>query len=232
MLSQVTNSVLANGNLHKFSVDTTGVFKIDRNLLQQIGITTNNLNPKKIHIYGNGGHLLPEFNGDFRYEDLQENAIYIEGEEDNSFDSNDFILFYAKGTHDWNVNPITGAVSHNQNIYSDEAYYFITVNEVDGKRIQNQTPITGPPTIQLTSFNDYVFYEKEIINIFAAGRRWLGEEFSIENQQTFQIPFPNVLQSEPLTISGRVVGVSSSASSMQVSVNSQNISTVNFNAIT
>ena len=232
MLSQVTNSVLANGNWYKFSVDTTGVFKIDRNLLQQIGIATNNLNPKKIHIYGNGGNLLPEFNGDFRYEDLEENAIYIEGEQDNSFDSNDFILFYAKGPHDWNVNPITGAVSHNQNIYSDEAYYFITVNEVDGKRIQNKTPITGPPIIQLTSFNDYVFYEKEIINIFAAGRRWLGEEFSIENQQTFQIPFPNVLQSEPLTISGRVVGVSSSASSMQVSVNSQNISTVNFSAIT
>ena len=232
MLGQVTNSVLANGNWYKFSVDTTGVFKIDRNLLQQIGIATNNLNPKKIHIYGNGGNLLPEFNGDFRYEDLEENAIYIEGEQDNSFDSNDFILFYAKGPHDWNVNPITGTASHNQNIYSDEAYYFITVNEVDGKRIQNQTPITGTPTIQLTSFNDYVFYEKEIINIFAAGRRWLGEEFSIENQQTFQIPFPNVLQSEPLTISGRVVGVSSSASSMQVSVNSQNISTVNFSAIT
>ena len=57
---QVTNSVLSDGNWYKFAIDTTGVFKIDRAFLQQLGISTNNLNPKKIHIYGNGGHLLPE----------------------------------------------------------------------------------------------------------------------------------------------------------------------------
>ena len=85
-----------------------GGFKIDRAFLQQLGISTNNLNPKKIHIYGNGGQLLPEFNGDFRYDDLQENAIFIAGEEDNSFDSNDYILFYAKGPHSWEVNPAQG----------------------------------------------------------------------------------------------------------------------------
>ena len=130
--SQVNNSVLANGNWFKFSVDTTGVFKIDKTLLQQIGISTNNLNPKKIHIYGNGGNLLPEFNGDVRYDDLQENAIYIEGEEDNSFDANDFILLYAKGPHSWEVDINTNNVSHKQNIYSDKAYYFITVNDNNG----------------------------------------------------------------------------------------------------
>ena len=35
---QVTNSVLANGNWYKFSIDTTGVFKIDRAFLQRLGI--------------------------------------------------------------------------------------------------------------------------------------------------------------------------------------------------
>tara|TARA_R110001632_G_scaffold63953_5_gene152410 strand:+ start:2105 stop:5497 length:3393 start_codon:yes stop_codon:yes gene_type:complete len=231
MLGQVTNSVLANGNWFKFSVDTTGVFKIDRNLLQQIGVSTNNLNPKKIHIYGNGGNLLPELNGDFRYDDLQENAIHIEGEDDNSFDSNDFILFYAKGPHSWDVNTSTGNVSHNQNIYTDKGYYFITVDGVDGKRIQNSVPISGTSDIQVTTFNDYIFHEKETTNLFAAGRSWLGEEFSVENQQTFQIPFPNALQNEPINVTVRAVAVSSLTSSMQVSVNSQNLSTLSFNAI-
>jgi len=97
IFTQTTNSVLSSGDWFKFSVDTTGVFKIDKNLLQQIGISTNNLNPKKIQIYGNGGSLLPVLNSDSRSEDLQENAIYIEGEGDGSFDSSDFILFYAKG---------------------------------------------------------------------------------------------------------------------------------------
>ena len=118
MSSQVTNSVLRAGDWYKFSVDTTGVFKIDRNFLQQLGISTNNLNPKKIQIYGNGGQLLPEKNEEFRYDDLQENAIYVEGEQDNTFDANDYILFYAKGPHDWKVNTATGVVNHQQNIYS------------------------------------------------------------------------------------------------------------------
>ena len=230
--SQVNNSVLANGNWFKFSVDTTGVFKIDKTLLQQIGISTNNLNPKKIHIYGNGGNLLPEFNGDVRYDDLQENAIYIEGEDDNSFDANDFILFYAKGPHSWEIDINTNNVSHKQNIYSDKAYYFITVNDNNGKRIQIASSVTGTPVTQLTSFNDYIFYEKETTNLFAAGRRWLGEEFSVENQQTFQIPFPNAIQNEPLEIKVSAVAVSGLTSSMQVNVNSQDLFNLNFGAIT
>ena len=102
--SQVNNSVLAVGDWYKFSIDTSGVFKIDKNLLQKIGISTNGLNPKNIQIFGNGGALLPVLNSVPRNEDLQENAIYIEGEEDGSFDANDFILFYAKGPHDWVIN--------------------------------------------------------------------------------------------------------------------------------
>ena len=69
--AQTVNSVLSSGDWFKFSVDTTGVFKIDKNFLQQLGVATNNLNPKKIQIYGNGGNLLPVLNSDFRYNDLQ-----------------------------------------------------------------------------------------------------------------------------------------------------------------
>lgn len=229
--SQVANSVLSEGNWFKFSVDTTGVFKIDKSLLQEIGIATNNLNPKKIHIYGNGGELLPESNGDFRYDDLQENAIFVEGEEDNSFDANDYILFYAKGPHSWSVNTTSQEVTHKQNIYSDKAYYFITVNNEEGKRIQNAVPIPGTPVTEITTFNDYIFYEKETSNLFATGRRWLGEEFSLENQQTFEIPFPNAVQNEPLKIRVRAVGVSGLTSSMKVNVNSQELFSLNFSAI-
>ena len=229
--SQVVNSVLSEGNWFKFSVDTTGVFKIDKSFLQEIGISTNNLNPKKIHIYGNGGELLPESNGAFRYDDLQENALFVEGEEDNSFDANDYILFYAKGPHSWSVNTTSQEVTHKQNIYSDKAYYFITVNNEDGKRIQNAVPVSGTPVTEITTFNDYIFYENETSNLFATGRRWLGEEFSLENQQTFEIPFPNAVQNESLKIRVRSVGVSGLTSSMKVNVNSQELFSLNFLAI-
>ncbi len=229
--SQQINSVLRNGDWYKFSVDTTGVFRIDRTLLQQIGVNTTNLNPKKIHIYGNGGNLLPELNSDFRYQDLQENAIFIEGENDNSFDANDYILFYAKGPHDWTVNTSAGTAQHRQNIYSDKAYYFITVNNIDGKRIQSAPPVSGAATSQITTFDDYIFYEKENINLFAAGRKWLGEDFSVQNQQTFEIPFPNAVPNENISVTTRAVAISGLTSSMNVSVNSQSLFTLNFNAV-
>ena len=229
---QVTNSVLANGNWYKFAIDTTGIFKIDKSFLQQLGISTNNLNPKKIHIYGNGGQLLPEFNGDFRYDDLQENAIFIVGEEDNSFDSNDYILFYAKGPHSWEVNPAQGTVNHLQNIYSDKSYYFMTINEDDGKRIQSSSPVIGSASTQITTFNDYVFYEKETINLFAAGKKWLGEDFSVDNELSLEIPFPNIVITEPVNIKVRAVAVSELTSSMQVKVNSQDLFNLNFSAST
>ena len=226
--SQVSNSVLANGDWFKFSVDTTGVFRIDRSLLQRIGVSIGNLNPKKIHIYGNGGNLIAAVNGDFRYDDLQENAIYIEGEDDGSFDEGDFILFYAKGPHDWIVDPVNETATHRQNIYSDKGYYFITVNDTDGKRIQNRAQVIGTAGSQIGVFDDYIFYEKETTNLFATGRKWVGEDFSIENAQTFQIPFPNAVPNERIKIAIRATASSGLSSSMEASVNSQNVFTLSF----
>ena len=230
--AQVTSSVLASGNWYKFSVDTTGVFKIDKNLLQQIGISTNNLNPKKIHIYGSGGNMLPVLNADFRYDDLQENAIYIEGENDGSFDSGDFILFYAKGPHDWVLDAANNTAKHRQNIYSDEAFYFITVSNVDGKRIQQKMPLTASATKQINIFDEFTFYEKEEISLLAAGTQWFGKNnFNIENAQNFKIPFPNALPNGDVSIKVRGVSTSVASSTMEVKINGAPIYTLNYAAV-
>ena len=226
------NAVLSSGTWFKFSVDTTGVFKIDRNLLQSIGISISGLNPRKIHIYGNGGQLLPELNSAFRYDDLQENAIYIEGEADGSFDANDFILFYAKGPHDWVVDTTNETATHRQNIYSDKAYYFITVNETDGKRIQAKTVNNNTATPTISIFDDFTFIEKEEKSILAAGTQWFyNEDFNITNTQEFNIPFPNALSGEELEVSVRGVTNSVVNSSMAVQLNSQDIFTINYPGI-
>ena len=233
IFTQTTNSVLSSGDWFKFSVDTTGVFKIDKNLLQQIGISTNNLDPRKIKIYGNGGSLLPVLNGDFRHEDLQENAIYVEGEEDGSFDSSDYILFYAKGPHDWVVDPALKTAKHRQNIYSDEAYYFITVGSTDGQRIQQKIPVIKNVSTPITSFNDYTFYEKDERNIQAAGTQWFfDDDFNIENTQRFKIPFPKAMSGEAISVRLRGVSTSVASSMMDVKVNGQTLYTLNFSKTT
>jgi hypothetical protein len=230
--SQVSNSVLSSGDWYKFSVDTTGVFKIDKNLLQRIGVSTNGLNPKKIHIYGNGGQLLAASNSDFRYDDLQENSIYIDGEGDGSFDNNDYILFYAKGPHDWSVNTISSSITHRQNIYSDKGYYFITVNDTDGKRIEQKSATSAAATSQITVFDDYTFYEKEEKSIIAAGTQWFfDEDFNIQNTQNFTIPFPNAVANGNLNITVRGVSNSVVSSSMDVKVNGQDLLLVSYPAV-
>lgn len=222
------NSVLSTGNWYKFSVDTTGVFKINRSFLQSLGMNTSSINPKNIKIYGNGGNMLPFLNSDFRYDDLEENAIFVSGEDDNNFDNNDFILFYAKGPDTWKVNTLTNNIRHQKNIFSDKGYYFITVDGGVGKRIQDDTPITTVPNQQITSYNDYTFYEKEERNLFAIGQLWFGESLSIENVQTFTIPFENIDISQDIRV--RVSGVveSDTPTEMSVKVNGQDLYNLSF----
>ncbi len=74
------------------------IFKIDKDLLQKIGINTAGLDPKNIRIYGNGGKMLSQLNSDFRYDDLQENAIFVEGEQDGVFDNDRLYPLLCPGT--------------------------------------------------------------------------------------------------------------------------------------
>ena len=90
----VLNSV--NGRFYKISIDTTGIYRIDRSFLSQNGIPLD-FNPQKFKIFGNGGMMLPENPGAFRYNGLQESAIYAHGMEDGSMDEGDYFLFYAQG---------------------------------------------------------------------------------------------------------------------------------------
>jgi len=225
------SSVLSSGNWFKFSIDTTGVFKLSRSFLKNLGINTNSLNPKNIKIFGNGGKMLSNKNSDFRYEGLQENAIFVAGEDDGKFDSNDYILFYAQGPDHWSDDTINSIIRHKKNIYSDEAFYFITIDGGEGKRIVDEIPINGNPSKNITTFNDYVFHEREDVNLYTIGQQWFGEDFSYEDTQNFTLPFNDMDGSSEVTIRVRGVVESSLTSSMTIKVNGNELFGLNFPAI-
>ncbi len=230
--STVKNSVLSEGTWYKFAVDTTGVFRIDRSFLQNLGIDVNQINPKNIRIFGNGGQLLPMLNSDFRYDGLQENAIQVIGEGDNSFDAGDFILFYAKGPHQWITNiSQPEQTRHQNNIYSDKAFYFITTDNGLGKRIQTAPENTSPTTLQVTNFNDYLVHEEDEVNLFSNGQQWFGQDLSFENTTTVNFTFNNIDTSQDIFVRVRGVIESFTPSSMGIKVNGQNLTTINFPAI-
>src|SRR5690606_27725311 len=57
-IPEIFNSVLSSGNWYRFYVDRSGVFKISKDFLKQLGVKTN-VDPRTIKIFGNGGAMLP-----------------------------------------------------------------------------------------------------------------------------------------------------------------------------
>lgn len=226
--SSIHNSPLSNGEWKKFAIDTTGVYKISKSFLGSLGININSIDPKKIKIYGNGGAMLNERNGDFRQDDLQENAIYVHGEEDGSFDSNDYILFYAQGPDIWKPNTNTLKGKHQTNIYSDKAYYFLTISNENGKRITPKTEVVGTPNTTYSNFNTYKLHELDEFNFGSFGQEFYGEKFQIENEQVFSFHIPDLDSSSPISV--KVKTAATDVSNFDVLYNSTIISTINISS--
>lgn len=220
--TDLSNSVLANGDWYRFYVEKSGVYKISRSFLQQLGVQMNNLNPRSIKIYGNGGRMIPLSNAIDYPSDLEENAIQVIGEEDGTFDNNDYILFYAEGFDNWSAENLT-----HLNLYDTKSYYYINTQGALGKRMSVMPEITSPATA-ITTYDFYDFHEKDLINIVRLGRRWFGEDFSFNNEQTFNFSLPNFVPNSQLQI--QIVGAATSinASSLAVNLNGATVSNLNF----
>ena len=68
------------------------------------GIINGNVNSDAINIFGNATGMLNEVNGSLRVDDLKLNNILIEDGGDGIFNIGDYVLFYARGPHSWELN--------------------------------------------------------------------------------------------------------------------------------
>jgi hypothetical protein len=217
------NSVLSTGNWYKIAVDVTGIYKITYNDLVSYGLDPGQINPKHLRLYGNGNGMLPELANVFHYDDLQENAIFVFGENDEVFDPGDYILFYGEGPTEWDLNESSGLFEHRVNLYSDFTYYFINADIGPGKRIEEQNSTIIPPTYISTSFNDYYYHELELENLIHSGKNWYGERFEDLVEYDFQIEFPNLLVSNVICIEVATLARSTIVSNMFVSLDNQDL---------
>jgi hypothetical protein len=149
-----SNSVLSIGDWYKIYISESGIYKLTYENLRDLGIVMNGLNPDLIRIYGNGGALLNESAGTARIDDLAENAIKVVTATPGVFDRGDYILFYGKGTRQWNMNPFTGRMEHVTHFYADDACYFLTIGSEPGKRIQQDIPPAGDANYYSVSYTD------------------------------------------------------------------------------
>lgn len=214
------NSVLATGTWYKVAVQFTGIHKVTYADLSAMGLNPGSLDPRNIRIYGNGGGMLPEKCSAFRYDDLMENAIFVSGEGDGSFDEGDYILFYGESPHTWTWDEGSGQFIHQVNLYSDQTYYFITTDLGPGKRIQSQPSTTQPYTDIVNSFTDRKFIEKEDLNIVRTGRDWFEyPPYEVQTSADYNFSFPDIDPGTAVKMRMRVAARSSTASNFKYYLN-------------
>ena len=215
------HSVLKEGKWIKFSIKETGIHKITYQQLKDMGIN----NPENIHIYGYGGAILDEnfASGlEIYKDDLPENAIYFSKGEDEVFNENDYILFYAQGPISLKYNENKEVLTHTINPYSNYGYYFITENTEAQKNITNAEYDLPPIPIQVNETLNYYYIDKEEENLLKSGRMWIGDKFTHKNtNKTYNFNIPNRVKNSNIYLNLRSVGVSTLTNSFDVDINSE-----------
>ncbi len=223
----ITNSLLATGDYYRFFVEQTGVHRMTRNFMEDLGVSLNGVDPNTIKVYGLGGSPLPLRNSDNTVFDLREIPIKVVGGEDGSFNGNDHILFYGESS-----NMLHEELNTHVNPYEDRSYYYITTGGSNGLRISPMIDPGGTPTTTFTTFDDYQFHERDLTSLVLVGRRWFGEDFSFENEQSFEFTFPNAVAGQNMNLDVVAAAISESGTSFDVAVNGAQVGSIGISAIT
>ena len=219
--SNASASVLASGKWYKIGVTKNGVYKLDKQFLKSMGLDLAGVDPKSIRIYGNGGKLIPEKNSVFRYDDLQENAIVVIGENDGSFDASDYVLFYGQSTDQWQKKSGSGLpFDHQLHYFSDTSFYFITTDLGNGKRVTNNNSLSNTPNTTTSTHDYYGFHEVNAINVVKSGREFYGEKFDLTTSYSFNFPIPDAVIGDSVFVKSGALSRGNITSSYAVNFNS------------
>ncbi|RYY61142.1 MAG: type IX secretion system sortase PorU, partial [Chitinophagaceae bacterium] len=217
------HSVLASGAWYRVAVPADGVYKMDAAFLSGLGLGAS-IPSAGLRVWGASTGAVPESNAAPRVDDLEEVALLVQDGGDGSLGGSDYVLFYARGPHPWqkdSVNRSFTSFTHEQNLYSDVAWYYITVGG-NGKRVGTAAGGGGPQVV--TGFDEHIYYEKDSVNFLSSGKDWWGEEFSNLPGRTLSRSFapdaPDVLAGTQLQLRTRVAARSiGNGSSFRIELN-------------
>lgn len=222
-VQNIYDSEWATGDWYQFKIDKTGVYKITKNFLNELGLNLNGLDPRKIKIFGNGGKVLPLKNEVAYPEDITELAIEVIGEQDGVFNDDDYILFYAISHKEWSDD-----YESNLNFHTDETSYFIKIDGQNGKRVQAYQEPAGLVSDYYNNYLSKKFYEQDKVIFTYMGRKAFDEPLSLSNNiKTVSFKFDNLITSLPVNYSIRAA-VNKAPVSLNISINNQYNTQLNF----
>ena len=187
-LTHKTVSMLSTGKWYKVAVVNTGIHRITYNDLHSMGISPDAIDVSKIRLFGNGSGMLPEMNSAPRFDDLREIAIQVMDGGDGHFGTSDYILFYGEGPDKWSYEGFNRYFTHQRNLYSDSTYYFLSIDQAQGRRVVLMPAITAAANNTSVRFDDYQLHELDLLNLIKSGKEWYGEYFD-NAKKSWDIPF-------------------------------------------
>ena len=191
-MAMADNSVLSSGTWYKMALSTTGMYKLTYSDLVSMGLNVNNLDPRNIRVFHNGGGVMPTLNSTYYPDDLNEIPIFVSGEDDGVFDANDYIVFYARGPVTWQYNYTRRYYAHVKNPYSDYSYAFLTVGDEPGLRIQTADVPAATAATPVTNFVDYAVVDIDDKNLNNMGRTWYFDPFDVTTERSYAFAFPDI----------------------------------------
>ncbi len=197
----VTQSVLRSGRFYKLELREEGVYRLDRQYLESIGINPNTIDPRKLKIYFNGGDELDVRINSVKIPDLQEQAIFVSGEADGSFDSGDFVLFYAKGTQGLRYNSSTNRLEHYNNHLTNSSFAFLSLDGANGKRLTPSPSLQVPSPFVAQSFQTLSFVENDRVHFTNFGIHFYDVPLtSSRRNATYSLATPSIDASRPASL--------------------------------
>ncbi len=131
----------------KLAVGKDGIYRITKNYLEQNGINTSSIDPATFQLFNYG----------------KEVPIYVSGENDGSFDQNDFIEFWGARNYPLIsyrvINSPDQEYNEYLNRYTDTSCYFLTWGIKKGERVTEENLNTILPADTLNFYTEVDHYE-------------------------------------------------------------------------
>ena len=225
LVSMGQTTLFDNGYWYKIGVTENGIYKIDKNFLNEIGIDYSK--PNTLKVFGNGIGMLPQANSAERPRGIIENSLKGYGLEDGIFDDNDFLLFYANGPNNWTW--ADDLWQFDKNIFSDTAYYFITAEGSIGARV-TEAPIYSLSNIINSSYIARQVHELDEVNLLSnSGRDWFENYFRAGESRNYNFQTEGALDTIKAFI--KVVGRSDLAGAFEIYENETLLGLINYDGI-
>ncbi|MCB0657708.1 MAG: type IX secretion system sortase PorU [Saprospiraceae bacterium] len=227
----VAKSVLATGEWYQLSLSHNGLYKLDYNFFKsELKLNIDQINPQQLKFFGHRGGPLPTSIFGDRQDDLAQIAVWIQGESDNSFDPQDYVLIYAEGPSTWAFNENDGIDRFTMNPFSSSSFIYLRVDGEPGLRIAQQPATTSGTVTDV--FDEHVHFEEDKVNLLSrygptigSGQQWFGDNLSNTRTKDYSSWFklPNRVTGSPIRLISNFAGRAEIPTAYYVRINNDSL---------